>query len=89
VPRSNGAGGALDALTVGDVAGLVLAADLGGNLTEPLLTPREQDAAPVAGGERARERGADTRRAAGDYGDALNVRIVSRLIATVSSIGSA
>ena len=89
MPRSDGAGGALDAVAVGDVADLVLAADLGGNLTEPLLATREQDAAPAAGGERAGERGADAGRPAGDYGDALNVRIVSRLIATVSSIGSA
>ena len=89
MPPSNGSSGALDAVAVGDVADLVLAAELGRNFTESLLATREEDAAPAAGGERAGERGADPGRSAGDYGDALNVRIVSRLIATVSSIGSA
>jgi hypothetical protein len=81
--------GGLDLLALGHVAELVLAAELVGQRLEPLAPAGDEDAAPAALREPARDRLADARAGSGDYGDALNTRIVSTLIATVSSIGSA
>ena len=81
-------GSRLDLRELGDVARLCLGADLGRQLLEPLGVPGEQDAAPAARGEQSRGRGADAGRPAGYDCDA-NVRRVSRLISTVSAIGSA
>src|SRR5205085_2129952 len=61
---------ALDRLPVGDVADLVLAVELLGQRVEPVLAPRDEDAAVAAGGEGAGDRGADPARGAGDDGDA-------------------
>jgi len=61
---------ALDRLPVGDVADLVLAVELLGERAEPVLAPRDEDAAVPPGGELAGDRRADPARGAGDDGDA-------------------
>jgi hypothetical protein len=63
-------GQALDRLPVGDVADFGLAADCLGERAEPVLAPRDEDAAVAAGGEGAGDRRADPARGAGDDGDA-------------------
>jgi hypothetical protein len=88
VPFHDGPRDALDGDPVADIADLVLGADLLRDRSQRLGTTGEQNAAPTAGGQQSRRRGPDSARPSGDYGDA-NVRIVSTLIATVSSIGSA
>ena len=55
-------------LPVGDVAELVLAAELGRQRLEPLLPPRNQHAVPAPPRELARGRLADAARRAGDDG---------------------
>ena len=64
----------LDGGPVGDVAHLDLAADLVGELAEKVFAPRDEDAAPAAGGQRAGGRLADARRRSGDDGDPLHAR---------------
>ena len=61
---------ALDRLPVGDVADLVLAVELLGERAEPVLAPRDEDAAVAARGQLASDRRADPARGAGDDGDA-------------------
>ncbi len=80
---------AVDCLAVADVAELPLAAQLLRERAQQLLATSEQDDVPAAPAQLARSRLADPRRGAGDDGYALNVRTVSTLISTVSSIGSA
>ena len=82
---------ALDVLALGDVADLDVRAivDLGRERAEPILAPRDEDAPPAAAAQLPREGFADPARRSGDHRDPLNVRTVSRLISTVSSIGSA
>ena len=48
VPLEHRCSDALDGLAVGDVADLVLAVDLGRELAQPVLAPREQHAPPTA-----------------------------------------
>jgi hypothetical protein len=66
---ADGGPGAVDSLPVGDVADLVLAADLVGERSEPVLAPRDEDATPAARRERARRRSADPARRARDDRD--------------------
>ncbi len=80
---------AVDGLAVGDVADLCLAAELLREGLQTLAAAGEQDAAPAAAGEPAGDLRADATRGARDDGYSLNVRTVSTLMATVSSIGSA
>ena len=82
-------GDAVDGLAVADVAEVPLAAELLRERPQQRLATREQDDVPAAAAQLARGRLADPRRGAGDDGYALNVRTVSTLISTVSSIGSA
>ena len=82
-------GDAVDGLAIADVAELPVAAELLRERPQQLLATREQDDVPAAAAQLARGRLADPRRGAGDDGYALNVRTVSTLISTVSSIGSA
>jgi hypothetical protein len=86
--RRDARGHLLDLRAVADVARLGLGADLRSERLEPLLPAREEDAAPAAAGEQAGDGGADAARPAGYDGD-TNAFSVLRLIATVSSIGSA
>src|SRR5262249_11252605 len=58
----------VDGLAVGQVAELVLAAELLGQEAQTILSARQQNAEPVPGGELARERRADAARCAGQYG---------------------
>jgi hypothetical protein len=88
VARRDAGGRLLDLSAVADVARLGLSVDLRGESLEPLLPAREEDAAPAAAGEQAGEGGADAAGPSGYDGDA-NVFSVLRLMATVSSIGSA
>lgn len=88
MPRRDPCGHLLDLGPVADVARLGLGADLGGERLERLAPARKEDAAPAAAREQAGDRGADAARPAGYDGDA-NVSSVLRLMATVSSIGSA
>jgi hypothetical protein len=81
--------GVLDRVAVGDVAELVLAAGLRRELAQPFLAPSDQDAAPAARGQPPRKLGSDSGGGPGDDSYALNAVTVPRLIATVSSIGSA
>ena len=78
-----------DGVPIGDVADLEVASELGGQRLDPLAPARDEDAAPPARGERPRSGRSDAARASRDDGYSLNVRSVSRLMATVSSIGSA
>ena len=48
MPLEDSRRGAVDGLTVGDVAELVLAADLLRERAQPVLAPREQHAVPAA-----------------------------------------
>jgi hypothetical protein len=89
VPLEDRRGDAVDGLAVADVAELPLAAELLRERPQQRLATREQDDVPAAAAQLARGRLADPRRGAGDDGYALNVRTVSTLISTVSSIGSA
>ena len=66
VPLEHGRGDALDCAAVGDVADLVLAAELLGERAQPILAAREQDAVEPASREGTRDRGADPARGAGD-----------------------
>jgi len=59
----------LDFGTIGDVADLLFRAELAGDLGQPLLAAGQQHELPTAPRERARDRGADPARAAGDDGD--------------------
>ena len=72
--------GTLDGGSVGDVADLVLAAELLREGPEPVLPPGEEDAAKAAACKLARDRGADAARRAGDDGY-LQSRTVSRALA--------
>ena len=69
--------GALDGGAVGDVTHLVLAADLHGERTQPVLAPREEDAVPAARREQPRKLGADARGRTGDDCYALHARTAS------------
>jgi hypothetical protein len=62
----------LDLPAVGDVADLVLAADLLGEGAEPILAAGEQDAQPTAACEPARELGPEAGRCSRDHRDALH-----------------
>ena len=88
MPRSHPCGRVPDLVAVPDIARLGLGADLRGERLEPLASACKEDAAPAASRELAGDRGADAARPAGYDGDA-NVSSVLRLMATVSSIGSA
>jgi hypothetical protein len=81
-------GRSLELPELSDVADLRLGADRSGELLEPLGVPGEEDAAPPACDEEPRGRRTDAGGPAGYDRDA-NVRRVSRLISTVSPIGSA
>jgi hypothetical protein len=81
-------GGVIDLRAVADVALLGLGIELRGDALEALACTREQDAAPAALREPARDRLADPARPPCYDGDRNLVR-VPRLISTVSSIGSA
>lgn len=70
MPLTDPFGRLLDGRAVGDVADLVLGADLGGRLPEPLLTAAEEDAEPAPFGEAPCQRRADPSRAAGNDGHA-------------------
>lgn len=70
MPATDRCGRALDRLAVGDVAELVLGAELVGQRPEPVLTAGEEDAEVPAAGQLAGDRGADAARGAGDDGDA-------------------
>src|SRR5207244_7953808 len=63
----NGGGDPVDGFAVGDVEELVLAADLLGERAQPVLAPREQDAAPTVLREQPRRRLADPGRGARDH----------------------
>ena len=89
MPFEHARGDRFDGRAVGDVAELVLAAGLGRERAQPLLAAGEKDAVPAAAGEPPRQLGADPGGGAGEDGYALNAATVPRLIATVSSIGSA
>jgi hypothetical protein len=65
-PRRNG----LELRPVGDVAGLGLGVDLGGDLLEPLRAACDEDAAPATLGQEPRGGGPDPARPSGDDGDA-------------------
>src|SRR5438067_853120 len=67
--RRDGRGDLLHRRSIADVADLPLGPDLAGDLTQALLTPREEHAVPSASGERAGSRGADAARPAGDDRD--------------------
>jgi hypothetical protein len=69
--RDHGRGDAVDVLPPPDVADLVLAVELCGKLSQPVLAPREQDDAPLPRGEQACDGLADPTRRAGDDGYAL------------------
>jgi hypothetical protein len=86
--RRDARGHLLDLRAVADVALLGLGADLRSQRLQPLLSARKEDAAPAAAREQAGDGGTDAARPAGYDGDA-NVSSVLRLMATVSSIGSA
>jgi hypothetical protein len=75
VPLEHPRCGTFDGGAVGDVAELVLAADLAGERAQPLFAPREQDAVPAAWAEEAYELGADPRRRTGDDGDAQEASV--------------
>src|SRR5205823_2637294 len=70
MPLANRGRRPLHGLAVGDVAELVLAAELLGQRAEPVLAPGEEDAEVAARREGAGDRGADPARGAGDDGDA-------------------
>jgi hypothetical protein len=78
----------LDLTPFRNVAELPFGAELVRDGLEPLLSPRQEDAAPAVGRETPCDRSADPARSPGYDCDA-NTRNVSRLMATVSSIGSA
>jgi hypothetical protein len=88
VPLADPLGDVLDLAPLGDVAKLPFRAELVRDGLQTLLPAGQKDAAPPVGSEPPRDRRPDPARASGDYGVA-NVRRVSRLISTVSSIGSA
>ena len=69
MPFAHRCGDALDFGTVGDVADLLLRAELAGDLGQPLLAAGQQHELPTTSRERASDRGADPTRAAGDDGD--------------------
>ena len=76
----------LDRVPVGDVADLVLAVELLRERAEPVLAPRDEDAAVAPPGEPAGDRGANPARGAGDDGDAAlgaqrQTRTLSRALA--------
>jgi len=73
MPLQHGGGAAVDGAAVGDVAELVLGAELLGERAQPLLAAGDQDAVPASCGEGAGDRLADPGRGAGDDGYALNV----------------
>ena len=87
--RTDARGDSLDGSAIADVARFRLTADLVRDGAQPVRAAREQDAPPPVAREAARDRGADPAGAARYDRDALNTRIVSTLIATVSAIGSA
>ena len=60
-----------------------------GSVKLPILTTRDEHAAPAALGELTGRRLADPRRRPGDDGYALNTSTVPRLISTVSCMSSA
>jgi hypothetical protein len=70
VPFANRRGRPLDGLAVGDVAELVLAAELLGERPQPVLAAGEEDAEVAARRKGAGDRGADPARGASDDGDA-------------------
>ena len=74
VPFAHRRGDALDFGTVGDVADLLLRAELAGDLGQPLLAAGQQRSCQPRPRERARDRGADPARAAGDDGDLWDYR---------------
>ena len=73
VTLEHGRGGALDRLAFGDVAELVLAAELGRERCEPVLAACHQDEVPAVASEPARERLADPARRARDDRDSAAV----------------
>ena len=60
---------ALDLVSVGHIAELVLGPDFLGDLAQPLFAPRQQHEPPASAGERSCDRGADPARAARDDGE--------------------
>ena len=78
MPLEDGRRDALDRLAVGDVADLVLAVELRGELAQAILAPREQHAVPAVAREPPSERRADAARRAGDdrYRQTRTLRVV-------------
>jgi hypothetical protein len=70
MPRDDRVRRALDSGAVGDVTGLVLAADFVDQRAQTVAAPCQEDAVPPVARETARERLADAARGTGDDGDA-------------------
>ena len=78
VPLQDRRGRAVDLVPVGDVADLVLAAELGRERLEPLPPARDQHQLPAAPRQLPRGRLADPARGAGDDGDFTPAEPTSR-----------
>jgi hypothetical protein len=88
VALADSRGDVLDLRAVADIALLRLGIEFGGDALEAIASAREENAAPASLREPARDRLADPARPPCYDGDRNSVS-VPRLIATVSSMGSA